>query len=96
MEEYLAKMKETVDLLEDLGVWHTLKNLPKEYDILKQMILCDSLLLYTKLEMRLLSEEMSRRVQKTDKKESEAFVVMQSNSRRSFYRGQSLSYKFGL
>ena len=73
MDEYLTEMKETADLLEDAGVslpedvvvWYTLKNLPKEYDILKQMILCDSLPTYNKLELRLLSEEMSRKVQRT-------------------------------
>ena len=43
MDEYLTEMKETTDLLEDVGVpvredvvvWYTLKNLPKEYNILK-------------------------------------------------------------
>ena len=104
MDEYLKEMKETADLPEDVGVplpedvvvWYTLKNLPKEYDILKQMILCDSLPTYIKLEMRLLSEEMSRRVQKTDEKESEALVAMESDSRRTFDRGQSPLNKFAL
>ena len=51
MDDYLTKMKETTGLLEDVEVslpeevivWYTFKKLPTEYDILKQMILCDSL-----------------------------------------------------
>ena len=51
MDEYLTEMKETTGLLEDVEVslpeevivWNTFKNLPKEYDILKHMILCDYL-----------------------------------------------------
>ena len=49
MDEYLIEMKETtnllekarVSILEDVVGWYTLKNLLKEYNILKQMILCD-------------------------------------------------------
>ena len=51
MHEYFTVMKETVDKLEDVNVllsepviiWNTLRNLPIEYDILKQMILGDKL-----------------------------------------------------
>jgi hypothetical protein len=51
MDEYLTAIKETADSLEDVGVslpdrlvvQYTLKNLPKDYDILKQMILGDKL-----------------------------------------------------
>ena len=63
------------ELPEDVIVWYTLKNLPKEYDIVKQMILCDSLPKYNKLELCLLSEEMSRKVQQTNEKESEALAI---------------------
>ena len=43
MDEYLTEMREIVDLLDEAGVTlpedvivqYTLKNLPKEYDVLK-------------------------------------------------------------
>ena len=43
MDEYLTKMREIADLLDEAGVtlledvivWYTLKNLPKEYDVFK-------------------------------------------------------------
>ena len=71
-------------LPEDLVVWYTQKNLPKEYDILKQMILCDSLPTYNKLELRLISEEMSRKVQKLDEKDVEALAASFHPSCRKF------------
>lgn len=51
MHEYLTVMKEKLYKLEDVNVllsepvivWNTLRNLPKEYDILKQMIPGDKL-----------------------------------------------------
>ena len=96
MDEYLTEMKETTYLLEDAGVplladivvWFTLKNLPQEYDILKQMILCNSLPTYNKLELRLLSEEMSRKGERIDKREGEALIASYSNSRHTFAKGQ--------
>ena len=104
MDECLTKMKETTDLLEDAGVslphdvvvWYTLKNLLKEYDIVKQMILCNFLPTYTKMELRLLSEEMSRKIQKRDKKESEALVATQSSSCKTFDKNQNPQNRFGL
>ena len=94
MNEYLIEMKETanfledanVPLLEDVVVWYILKNLPKEHDILKQMILCDSFPIYTKLELHVLSKEMSRRVQKTYEKESEALVATHMSTCQTFGR----------
>ena len=94
MDEYLTKMKEVADLLEDAGVplpedavvWYTLKNLPQEYDIVKQMILCDSLPTYNKRKVQLLSEEMSRKVKKNEEKDSEALAVSHNNSRRTYER----------
>ena len=94
MDEYLIEMKEIADLLEDVGVplpedvvvWYTLKNLPKKYDIVKQMILCDTLPIYNKLEMQLLSEEMSIMVQKSDEKESEALSISYNGPRQTFGR----------
>ena len=83
MDEYLIEMKEIVDLLDDAGiplpenvvVWYTLKTLPKEYDILKQMILCDSLPTYHKLELRLLSKEMSKKVQRSEEKDGVELIT---------------------
>lgn len=74
MEEYLVEMKETVDSLvdtnvvlhEDIAVWVAVKNLLKECDIMKQMILNDKLPTSNEPEMRLLSEEMSRKVQRNE------------------------------
>jgi hypothetical protein len=68
MDEYLTDMKEAVDLLEEVElplperilVFYTLKNLPKEYDVIKQIILNESKLpTYLELELRLLNEETS-------------------------------------
>lgn len=82
MEEYLVDMKETIDSLEDVNValpedivvWITINNLFKEYDITKWMILNEKLPCYTELEMRLLSEEMSQKVQRSEI-EHEALLI---------------------
>lgn len=47
MDEYLTDMKDTADLLDKVGVplpeevvtYNTLQNLPKDFDVTKQMIL---------------------------------------------------------
>ena len=52
------------------------------------MILCDSLSTYNKLELRLLSEEMSRKVQRVDEREGEVLAASYSNSRGTFGKGQ--------
>ena len=65
MDKYLTEMKETADLLEEAGVplskdvivWYTLKNLLKEYNIVKQMILCNSLPMDNRLELRHLAKK---------------------------------------
>jgi hypothetical protein len=67
MDDYLNKMKKLSDALEDIGVplpelvvvWYTLKNLSKEYDILKKMILLDKLFSFENLELHFLFEEIS-------------------------------------
>ena len=52
------------------------------------MILCESLPTYTKLELRLLSEEMSKKVQKREEKDSEALAISHGGSRRTYGQGQ--------
>jgi hypothetical protein len=89
MDEYLTVMKETTENLDDAGVplpdpmvvWYTLKNLPKDYDILKQMILGDKLPTYSELKMRLLSEEMVKKGY-VNEKEGEALAVYQNPHHR--------------
>jgi hypothetical protein len=96
MDEYLTIMKETVDSLGDVGVplpdpvvvWYMLKNLPKDYYILKQMVLGDKLPTYTELEMRLLSEEMAKKGY-ADEKEGEALALYHNQYRRPFGRGSA-------
>jgi hypothetical protein len=91
MDEYLTVMKETTENLDDAGVplpdpmvvWYTLKNLPKDYDILKQMILGDKLPTYSELKMRLLSEEMVKKGY-VNEKEGEALAVYQNPHHRFF------------
>jgi hypothetical protein len=95
MDDYLTNIKEAADMLEELGiplpepivVYYIVDNLPKEYDIQKQMILSrDNLPGYLELESKLLAEEMSR---KTDQKnDGEALAAYSgNNSRRPYNRG---------
>lgn len=80
MDKYLIEMKEVSDSIEEVNVplpknvvvWYTLKNLPNEYEVLKQMILGDKLSTCSELEMLLLSEEMAHSVWKSGEKKSEA------------------------
>lgn len=68
MEKYLVEMKETTNPLQDVNVvlpkdivvWIVVKNLPKKYDITKQMILNERPPSYIELEMRLLNEESAK------------------------------------
>ena len=66
MDAYLKEVKEIVNLLEevdvnipeDIIVYYTLKNLPKEYEIFKRMqIAAQKLPTYEELEAKLISEE---------------------------------------
>jgi hypothetical protein len=70
-------------LHKDIVVWVAVKNLLKECDIMKQMILNKELPTYVELEMRLrvLSEEMSRKVQENEV-ENEALFSYNTLSRR--------------
>ncbi len=67
----MTDMKEMADLLEEVDlllperilVFYTLKNLPKEYDIVKQIICNETKLRsYSELESRFLNEETSRKL----------------------------------
>ena len=69
MDAYLADIKEAVDQMEEVEVgfpkkvivYYTLKNLPSDYDMVKQVILHEGKLpTYIELEARLLNEEMNR------------------------------------
>ena len=100
MDDYLTDMKEAADSLEELGiplpepivVYYTIKNLPMEYDIQKQMILSKEVLPgYLELESRLLAEEMVRKVDHRDEKEGDALVAYQAGNRRTFNRGGSVN-----
>jgi hypothetical protein len=68
MDTHLTEIKEIANLLEevefnipeDIIVYYTLKNLPKEYEIFKRMqIVAQSLPTYEQLEAKLISEETS-------------------------------------
>ena len=72
MDEYLADMKEAADSLEELDVplpekilvAYILKNLPPEYDMVKQIIMNERKLpSYLDLEARLLNEETTKKTQ---------------------------------
>jgi hypothetical protein len=98
MDEYLADVKEAADQMEEVDVglpekvivYHTLKNLPKEYDMIKQVILNERKPpSYLELESRVLNEEMARRQDGAHGSDAEALAVTyrQSNSRRPYSRG---------
>ena len=101
MDAYLADMKEAADqmeevevgLLEKVIVYHTLKNLPSEYDMLKQLILHERRSpSYLELEARLLNEEISRK--NCSQEQSEALAASHRGGffRRPFNRGSQNSY----
>lgn len=81
MDEYLLEIKETIDILKDIGVfflkpimvWYMISNLLLDYDITKQMILGNNKLpTYSTLLMYLLNEELSKHIQKLIYKETKA------------------------
>jgi transposase InsO family protein len=97
MDEYLADVKEAADQMEEVEVglpekvvvYHTIKNLPKEYDTVKQVILgAKPQPSYLELESRLLNEEMARKQDSSHERDSEALAVnFRSGSRRFSWRG---------
>jgi hypothetical protein len=91
MDAYLTEVKEVANLLEevnvniseDIIVYYTLKNLPKEYEIFKRMqIAGQSLPTYEQLEAKLISEETSIKLEHQHKEEGEALFSQHDRSRR--------------
>ena len=91
MDTYLTEIKEVANLLEevevvipeDIIVYYTLKNLPKEYEIFKRMqIAAQTLPTYEQLEAKLLSEETFMKMEREQQEEGEALYVHRNNSRR--------------
>lgn len=100
MDAHLTEIKEVANLLEeveviipeDIIVYYTLKNLPKEYDIFKRMqIAASSLPTYEQLEAKLISEETSIKLEKQQQDEGEVFFSQQDRFKRSHpsHRGTS-------
>jgi hypothetical protein len=97
MDEYLADVKEAADQMEEVEVglpekvvvYHAIKNLLKEYDTIKQVILgAKPQPSYLELESRLLNEEMARKQDSSHERDSETLAVnFRSGSRRPFWRG---------
>nr|PNR44679.1 hypothetical protein PHYPA_014449 [Physcomitrium patens] len=91
MDEYLVSMKEAADEMEerDVGlpkpevVYYTRKNLPRDYKIIKQMILNKKKLpTFLELEARLLNEENTRKVRADSENKGEALLTSRNNFRR--------------
>ena len=91
MDVHLTEIKEVTDLLEevdvnipeDIIVYYTLKNLPKEYEIFKRMqISGQSLPTFEQLEAKLISEETSIKMEQHHKEEGEAFFSHFDRPRR--------------
>ena len=91
MDAHLTEVKEVANLLEevdviipeDIIVYYTLKNLPKEYEIFKRMqISAQSLPTYEQLEAKLISEETSIKLECQHKEDGEAFFSHHDRLRR--------------
>ena len=98
MDECLADMKEATDSLKELGVplpekilvAYTLKNLPPEYDMVKQIIMNERKLpSYLDLEAKLLNEETAKKTQHNQKRDIEALLSFRSGQRRPYNCGYS-------
>ena len=92
MDEHLTDVKEIANLLEevdviipeDIIVYYTLKNLPKEYEIFKRMQIAGKKLpTYEQLEAKLLSEETSIMMETQQQEEGEALLLHRNIGRRS-------------
>lgn len=92
MDAHLTEVKEVANLLEevdvnipeDIIVYYTLKNLPKEYEIFKRMqIGVQSLPTYEQLEAKLISEETSIQLELQQKEEGEALFSHSDRFKRS-------------
>ena len=84
MDAHLTEVKEVANLLEevdviipeDIIVYYTLKNLPKEYEIFKRMqIAAQQLPTYEQLEAKLISEETSIKMKHQTQEDGEAFLL---------------------
>lgn len=104
MDENLMDMKDAADLLdkvrvplpEEVMTYYTLKNLPKEFDVTKQLILNErKLLSYKELEAWLLDEETSRNLDSYLEQDNESLLAFPSNTWRSYsnWGGTSRGYK---
>ena len=91
MDAHLTEVKEVANLLEevdvilpeDIIVYYTLKNLPKEYEIFKHMqISAQSLPTYEQLEAKLISEETSIKLESQHKEDAEVFFSHHDRLRR--------------
>ena len=91
MDSHLTEVKEVANQLEevevvipeDIIVYYTLKNLPKEYEIFKRMqIAAQTLPTYEQLEAKLISEETAIRMETQQKEEGEALFLHQDRTRR--------------
>ena len=90
MDAHLTEVREVANLLEevevnipeDVIVFYTLKNLPKEYEIFKRMqIAAQKLPTYEQLEAKLISEETALKME-NQKEDGEALFVHRDRNRR--------------
>lgn len=97
MDAHLTEVKEIANLLEevevvipeDIIVYYTLKNLPKEYEIFKRMqIGGQSLPKYEQLEAKLISEETSIKLENQHRDDGEALFSHHDRPRRSAPNGR--------
>ena len=91
MDTHLTEVKEVANLLEeveviipeDVIVFYTLKNLPKEYEIFKRMqIAAQTLPTYEQLEAKLISEETTLKIESQQKEDGEALSIHRDRNRR--------------
>ena len=91
MDVHLTEVKEVANLLEeveviileDIIVYYTLKNLPKEYEIFRRMhIDAQKLPTYEELEAKLILEETSIKMETQQQEDGEAFFLRQDQNNR--------------
>ena len=91
MDTHLSEIKEVANLLaevevvipEDIIIYYTLKNLPKEYEIFKRMqIAAQTLPTYEELEVKLISEETFIKMERQEHEEGEALFIHRNNAKR--------------
>ena len=91
MDVHLTEVRDIANLLEevdvnipeDIIVYYTLKNLPKEYELFKRMqIAAQTLPTYEQLEAKLISEETSIGMENQQKEDGEAFLLHRNRTRR--------------